>query len=41
MQTRHRGSNFATLVSGDCGHCGRVGIGHTDLPELIELSYVT
>jgi hypothetical protein len=32
----HRGSTFKAPVSGDCGHHGHVGVGHTHLPELTE-----
>jgi hypothetical protein len=34
MQIQHRGSTFKSPVSGDCGHHGHVGIGHTHLLEL-------
>jgi hypothetical protein len=40
MQIRHRGSNFKGPVLGDFGNHGNVGVGHTHLPELTELSYV-
>jgi hypothetical protein len=36
MKIWHRGSTFKTPVSGDCGHHGPMGVGHTDLLELSE-----
>jgi hypothetical protein len=36
----HRGSTITTLVSGDYGHCGHMGVPHMVLLELTELSYI-
>jgi hypothetical protein len=35
-----QGSTFKTPMSSDCGHHGPMGVGHTDLPELMKLSYI-